>query len=91
MELKEALDIVSYKIGLRFGETVLGDELFLDKKIHAWTSVQLANYDTYCSINNELTAAQTQQRVRFLVARRVRVDLDLGDGVAHADLPSIIF
>ena len=34
MELKEALDIVSYKIGLRFGETALGDELFLDEKIH---------------------------------------------------------
>ncbi len=34
MELQEALDIVSYKIGLRFGETALGDELFLDEKIH---------------------------------------------------------
>ncbi|MGJ8656743.1 MAG: FKBP-type peptidyl-prolyl cis-trans isomerase [Akkermansiaceae bacterium] len=34
MELQEALDIVSYKIGLRFGETALGDELFLEEKIH---------------------------------------------------------
>jgi len=34
MELTEALDIVSYKIGLRFGETALGDELFLDEVIH---------------------------------------------------------
>ncbi len=34
MELQEALEIVSYKIGLRFGETALGDELFLDEKIH---------------------------------------------------------
>jgi len=34
MELSEALDIVSYKIGNRFGETALGDELFLDEVIH---------------------------------------------------------
>lgn len=34
MELAEALDIVSYKIGIRFGETSLGDELFLDAVIH---------------------------------------------------------
>ena len=34
MELAEALDLVSYKIGLRFGETALGDELFLDEVIH---------------------------------------------------------
>jgi FKBP-type peptidyl-prolyl cis-trans isomerase len=34
MELIEALEIVSYKIGLRFGETALGDELFLDEIIH---------------------------------------------------------
>lgn len=34
MDLKQALDIVSYKIGLRFGESALGDEVFLDEKIH---------------------------------------------------------
>ncbi len=34
MDLQEALNIVSYKIGLRFGETALGDELFIDDKIH---------------------------------------------------------
>lgn len=34
MDLQQALDIVSYKIGLRFGEAALGDELFLDEKIH---------------------------------------------------------
>ena len=34
MKLDEALNIVSYKIGIRFGETALGDELFLDEVIH---------------------------------------------------------
>ena len=66
MELQEALDIVSYKIGLRFGETALGDELFLDEKIHqaiadkAAGSEQAIDLKVYMQATHIVSAERTR-------------------------------
>ena len=66
MELTEALDIVSYKIGLRFGETALGDELFLDEKIHeaildkAAGSEQVIDLKVYMQATQMVSAERTR-------------------------------
>ncbi len=67
MELKEALDIVSYKIGLRFGETVLGDELFLDKKVHE------AILDKAAGTEQEIDLKVYMQATHIVSAERTRM------------------
>jgi len=67
MELKEALDIVSYKIGLRFGETVLGDELFLEEKIHE------AIADKAAGTEKEIDLKVYMQATQMVSAERTRL------------------
>jgi FKBP-type peptidyl-prolyl cis-trans isomerase len=67
MELKEALDIVSYKIGLRFGETALGDELFLDEKIHE------AILDKAAGVEQEIDLKVYMQATQMVSAERTRL------------------
>lgn len=59
MDLKEALDIVSYKIGLRFGETALGDELFLDEQIHQAIRDKAAGTEREIDLKVYMVATQT--------------------------------
>ena len=67
MELTEALDIVSYKIGLRFGETALGDELFLDEKIHE------AILDKAAGAEQEIDLKVYMQATQMVSAERTRL------------------
>lgn len=67
MELQEALDIVSYKIGLRFGETALGDELFLDEKIHE------AIRDKAAGSEQEIDLKVYMQATHIVSAERTRL------------------
>ncbi|MFT5906228.1 MAG: FKBP-type peptidyl-prolyl cis-trans isomerase FklB [Cryomorphaceae bacterium] len=85
MELKEALDIVSYKIGLRFGETVLGDELFLDKKIHE------AILDKAAGSEREIDLKVYMQATHMVSAERTRLfqvknETFLTDNASNSDV-----
>ncbi len=67
MELAEALDIVSYKIGIRFGETALGDELFLDEIIHQ------AILDKVAGTEREIDLKVYMQATQMVSAERSRL------------------
>jgi len=67
MEMSEALDIVSYKIGLRFGESALGDELFLDEKIHE------AILDKAAGVEREIDLKIYMQATKLVSAERTRL------------------
>lgn len=85
MELKEALDIVSYKIGLRFGETALGDELFLDHKIHEAISDKAAGTerDIDLKIYMEATKIVSAERSRLL---KVKNEIFLTENSTHPEI-----
>lgn len=85
MELKEALDIVSYKIGLRFGETVLGDELFLDEKIHEAISDKAAGTEKEIDLKVYMQATQivSAERTRLF---KVKNETFLTDNATNSDV-----
>lgn len=94
MELKEALDIVSYKIGLRFGETALGDELFIDEKIHeaildnASDNIREIDLKIYMEATKMVSAERSRlfkvNNEKFLTANAANTDvITLPSGVQY--------
>jgi FKBP-type peptidyl-prolyl cis-trans isomerase FklB len=85
MELKEALDIVSYKIGLRFGETALGDELFLDTKIHEAILDKAAGSEQQIDLKVYMQATQmvSAERTRMF---QVKNEVFLTENISNSDV-----
>ena len=85
MELKEALDIVSYKIGLRFGETAMGDELFLDEKIKEAISDKASDSEKEIDLKVYMQATQivSSERTRLY---KVKNETFLTDNATKSDV-----
>ena len=85
MELPEALDIVSYKIGLRFGESVLGDELFLEEKIHEAIADKAAGSEKAIDLKVYMQATHIVSAERTRLAK-VKNETFLTDNAAKDDI-----
>lgn len=85
MELPEALDIVSYKIGLRFGDSVLGDELFLEEKIHEAIADKAAGSEKAIDLKIYMQATHIVSAERTRLAK-VKNETFLTENLSNTDV-----
>lgn len=89
MDLQQALDIVSYKIGLRFGEAALGDDVFLDEKIHEAILDKASGNEQQFDLKQYMIATKmvSAERSRLFTVKNQQflVDNALKDGITTTE------